>query len=323
MGDTKTPKERLLVALRKGQADRVSGLLDQFPDELEPDMAADTADNRLVHRAARFGHAKVVTMLAAKCADLGATNKFGMTALHHGAVHGGEDVIKALLQGGANPNQADTAGRLPLHWCATKGHVKGAMALLSGGARPKGTDKEGFTPLHRCGQEEPQGKESEEDEDQYKERLDTSKAEIAGILIKEGADTEATDFKGKQTPLHLSAMNGLVKVADVLLAAGAQPNKTNKIGQTALIYAVIEQHLSMIKLLLDKGADVNLGNSLHWNWAPIHWAALSDNPAVVETVLSVEGVRNTKDASGRYPAQLAEEHAKERVVERLRGLTTE
>jgi hypothetical protein len=91
----KTPKERLLVALRKGNARGVGALLDQFPAELEPDMAADTAENRLAHRckaergrgshhcvpcrAARYGHAGVVTMLASKCADLSATNKFGMT----------------------------------------------------------------------------------------------------------------------------------------------------------------------------------------------------------------------------------------------------
>ena len=103
---------------------------------------------------------------------------------------GGEEVIEALLQGGADPNQADDAGRLPLHWCASKGHVKGAEALLRGGARPKGTDKEGFTPLHRCAQEEPQGKEGEEEEDVYRERLDTAKAEIAKILLKEGANTQ-------------------------------------------------------------------------------------------------------------------------------------
>ena len=49
-----------------------------------------------------------------------ATNKFGMTPLHHAAVHGSSDVIKCLLQGGCPVNQADNAGRLPLHWTATK-----------------------------------------------------------------------------------------------------------------------------------------------------------------------------------------------------------
>jgi len=229
-------------------------------------------------------------------------------------------VIEALLQGGSDPNQGDDAGRLPLHWCASKGHVAGAKALLRGGARPKGTDKEGFTPLHRCGQEEPQGKEGEEEEEAYRERLDTAKAEIAEILLKEGASTAVGDFKGKQTPLHLAAMNGLVRVGAVLLEAGAKPDATNKIGQTALIYACIEKHVAMIRLLLERGADVNLGNTLHWDWAPLHWAALSDNPEVVEAVLKSEGVKNVKDGSGRYPVQLAEEHVKEKVVARLQEL---
>lgn len=320
---SKTPKERLLIALRKGRADHVGKLLDQFPDDLEPDMAADTAENRLAHRAARFGHASVVTLLASKCADLSATNKFGMTALHHGAVHGGQEVIEALLQAGADPNQGDDAGRLPLHWCASKGHVAGAQALLKGGARPKGTDKEGFTPLHRCGQEEPQGKEGEEEEDAYRQRLDTAKAEIAQILLAEGADTEATEFKGKQTPLHLAAMNGLVAVAAALLEAGAGVDSVNRIGQTPLIYAVVEQHVAMVRLLLARGADVNLGNSTltgRLGWAPIHWAALSDNLEVLEAVLAAEGVSNVQDQSGRFPVQLAEEHVKEKVLARLQEL---
>ena len=55
-------------------------------------------------------------------------------------------------------------------------------------------------------------------------------------------------------------MNGLVRVGAVLLEAGAkvtqspsflvmfvQPDATNKIGQTALIYACIEKHVAMIR----------------------------------------------------------------------------
>ena len=49
----RTPKERLLVALRKGEAERVVAMIDQFPAELEPNMSADTAENKLLHRAAR------------------------------------------------------------------------------------------------------------------------------------------------------------------------------------------------------------------------------------------------------------------------------
>ena len=49
-----------------------------------------------------------------------ATNKFGMTPLHHAAVHGSSEVIVCLLKGGCPVNQPDNAGRLPLHWTATK-----------------------------------------------------------------------------------------------------------------------------------------------------------------------------------------------------------
>ena len=323
MGDTKTPKDKLLIALRKGQADKVGAMLNQFPDELEPNMSADTADNRLLHRAARFGHAAVITMLVSKGANVGMTNKFGMAALHHGAVHGGAEVIQSLLDAGADPNQPDDAGRLPLHWTATKGHVEGAKVLLAGGANPTGGDKEGFTPLHRCCQEEPQPKSEEEAEDSYKEKLDHAKSEIAQILIAKGASIGATELKGQQTPLHLSSLNGLVAVTGVLLSAGATVNVTNKIGQTPLIYAVIEQQVAVIKLLLDAGADANQGNPLHSDWAALHWAALSNNPRVVEAVLDTKGVRNVKDASGRYAVTLAEEHGKEKVVEMLARLKKE
>jgi len=323
MGDTKTPEEKLLIVLRKGKADRVGAMLDQFPGELEPDMAADTAENRLLHRAARFGHAEVIKVLLAKGANVAMTNKFGMTALHHGAVHGGADVLQCLLDGGADPNQPDDAGRLPLHWTATKGHVEGAKVLIEGGAKPTGGDKEGFTPLHRCCQEEPQPASEEEAEDIYKEKLDNAKAEIAKILISKGANLGARDLKGQQTPLHLSAMNGLVAVTDALVSAGADVNVTNKIEQTPLIYAVIEQHVAAVQVLLGAGADVNKGNPLHSDWAALHWAALTDNPLVVEAVLQATGVRNVKDASGRYAVTLAQEHAKGKVVEMLEKIEKE
>ena len=51
--NARTPKEKMLIALRKGQSERVSAMIDQFPEELNVNMSADTADNKLLHRAAR------------------------------------------------------------------------------------------------------------------------------------------------------------------------------------------------------------------------------------------------------------------------------
>ena len=59
-----TKKESLLIALRRGNAEKVRKIIaDDNGDgggEIHADMAADSAMNALLHRAARYGHGKVV-----------------------------------------------------------------------------------------------------------------------------------------------------------------------------------------------------------------------------------------------------------------------
>ena len=172
---------------------------------------------------------KLIQSLVARGADVCLPNKFGMLPLHHGAVHGGAEVVSALLKAGADPNLADSAGRLPLHWTATKGHVQAAKVLIEGGARVVGADQDGFTPLHRCCQEEPESKTEEDRPEDYRARLDKRKAEVARLLLSKGAEVMGREVKGQQTALHLAAMNGLAEVTAVLLEAGADPSAVNKV----------------------------------------------------------------------------------------------
>merc|ERR1719397_2464249 len=161
----------------------------------------------------------MIKSLVRRGADVEIPNKFGMLPLHHGAVHGGAEVVQALLEAGAEPNKADRAGRLPLHWTATKGHLEAARLLVAGGARTTGADQDGFTALHRCCQEEPEPAKPKEEpreearekarEEERKAGLDRRKAEVAQLLISSGAEVTAREAKGQQTPLHLAAMNGL------------------------------------------------------------------------------------------------------------------
>jgi hypothetical protein len=59
---SRSTKDILLFALRKGNADKVRHILTSSSDsaEINPDMAADSAMNCLLHRAARYGHKEVV-----------------------------------------------------------------------------------------------------------------------------------------------------------------------------------------------------------------------------------------------------------------------
>ena len=58
-------KDALLIALRKGNAEKVGKMLDAERDsrdggDLDPNMDADSARNSILHRAARYGHEDVV-----------------------------------------------------------------------------------------------------------------------------------------------------------------------------------------------------------------------------------------------------------------------
>ena len=50
--------------------------------------------------------------------------------------------------------------------------------------------------------------------------------------------------------LEITFVFDQVRVASVLLESGAQPNATNKIGQTALIYAVINITVLIIIIII-------------------------------------------------------------------------
>jgi hypothetical protein len=56
-------KKSLLIAIRENQVDRVKSLLTKHPNDLSPNEEADSAKNRILHRAARYAHPEIVELL--------------------------------------------------------------------------------------------------------------------------------------------------------------------------------------------------------------------------------------------------------------------
>ena len=75
------------------------------------------------------------------------------------------------------------------------------------------------------------------------------KKEIAGLLIKSGADVNSKDSRS-DTPLH-TADNA--EVANLLIEMGANVNAKNEDGETPLVTYSME----ITELLISKGVDVN------------------------------------------------------------------
>jgi ankyrin repeat protein len=75
-----------------------------------------------------------------------------------------------------------------------------------------------------------------------------------GYLLANGADPDIGDKNG-DTPLILAARTGYTEGVARLLMAHAQVNKTNKLGETALIVAVQQRQASIVSALLKLGAN--------------------------------------------------------------------
>jgi truncated hemoglobin YjbI len=78
------------------------------------------------------------------------------------------------------------------------------------------------------------------------------------LLIDAGADVNARSGVGGQTPLHMAARRGNVRIARTLLDAGADLEAQDKQGETPLRRAVNCGHENVVRLLLERGADPNL-----------------------------------------------------------------
>ncbi|MEX0655125.1 MAG: ankyrin repeat domain-containing protein [Phycisphaeraceae bacterium] len=98
-----------------------------------------------------------------------------------------------------------------------------------------------------------------------------------------------TDLEAKgpanHTPLGSATFHRQLNLACTLLDRGANPNALYANDRSPLFGAVAGKNLEMMRLLLNRGADVNLGIPKVGH-TPLHRAASFEEPASAETLLS-------------------------------------
>lgn len=67
------------------------------------------------------------------------------------------------------------------------------------------------------------------------------------------------------TALQAASCGGHLEIAEVLLAAGAHINATNRFGLTALQCAAGEGHLHVVEMLLPYGPDITAAAGPNWS----------------------------------------------------------
>ena len=155
----------------------------------------------------------------------------------------GSILLFAVVGFGADINAAEPDGTTPLHWAVRADDLAKVNKLLAEGADAKAANRYGITPLYLACQ--------------------NANPAMIERLLKAGADPNAASTEG-ETALMTVARTGVVEAAKVLLDHGAKVDAREEWhGQTALMWAVDEQHPAMVKELIAHGADVNAVSNIN------------------------------------------------------------
>lgn len=118
--------------------------------------------------------------------------------------------------------------------------------------------------------------------------------------LKAGVDPNSRDEKGN--PLLVIAMRE--KSADVatLLINDQRTDldATNAAGENAMMIASLQGLTPMVKLLIDKDAEVNKKG-----WAPLHYAATNGHDDIVQILLDASAYVDAESPNGTTPLMMA------------------
>jgi ankyrin repeat protein len=143
----------------------------------------------------------------------------------------------------ADVNKPDDDGTTPLIWAAHQNDGVLVKSLLAAGANAEAANQNKVTALS--------------------EACNVGNGEMIALLLKAGADPNAAIGEG-ETPLMTASRTGTVVGVKALLAAHADVNaKESYRGETALMWAVAENHADVAGLLIAAGADVNARSTFY------------------------------------------------------------
>jgi len=176
----------------------------------------------------------------------------GMTPLLYAARDGRTAIARLLLAAKSDVQQADVNGITPLLMAITNNHLDTAKFLLENGAGPNAADWWGRTPLYAAIEirNRDYGRNNEHEIDR------PAALEVVKMLLDRGANVNArtkevpptrrfvlplgdlswVDFTG-QTPFLRAALAGDITVMRLLLEKGADPNIATFAGTTPLMAA--------------------------------------------------------------------------------------
>ena len=131
-------------------------------------------------------------------------------------------------------------------------------------------------------------------------------------LLKRGFDPNTRDAKG-QPGLSAAMQERSLKVARVLLEhPSIDVNALNAAGESALMLAALKGEVVEAELLIGRGATVSLPG-----WSPIHYAATGPEPQLVKLMLDRGADIDAASPNGTTPLMMAAQYGVDESVKML------
>ena len=128
--------------------------------------------------------------------------------------------------------------------------------------------------------------------------------DIAGILLRHGADVDAASELQSNRPLHLAAEFGRASMIELLLDNGATVDAKNDIQRTPLMLAAATGNVEVVRILLDRGADIETRESRQEN-TPLIIAAVYGQLEIVNLLIEEGADIHATDREGRTALRVA------------------
>lgn len=203
--------------------------------------------------------------LIQKGADVNAIGNDGKRPLHQAVVEM-EEVARALVKAGADINAQDNDGNTPLMYACMKAKEETVLWLLKTGADYKLQNNQGIT--------------------------------AEDMAIKRGY-SRALDLMEADTLLQACKNNQKRSVQVILKRGGIDINERDEECCTPLIYACQNNAIEIVKMLLDNGADPNIGNQT--NLMPLHFSASMGAIPIINLLVKAGADVNCTDNYGSTP----------------------
>ena len=152
-------------------------------------------------------------------------------------------------------------------------------------------------------------------------------ADLVSMLLNYGADIMAKDTIDDAMAIHIASAKGYANVVMAILDSSAAKassmdiaNIGDNTGTTPLMWAAMNNQVSVIAILLRYNSDINLQDDD--GWTALHFAAASDSYRAVEIILKNKADANIADIEGKKPVDLTTDTDIKALLEKYTAETT-